>query len=336
MGYRHLSMQEREHVSRGLAQGLSLREIGRRIGRAGSTICREVERNGRLEFVGAAERGYMAYEAQRFSWHRGRCPRRPRKLACSKWLRRWVCERLRRYWSPQQIAARLRLKYPGQPEKWVSHQTIYYSLEVMPRGELKRELLRCLRLKTKRGPRTHKDWIPKAMSIHNRPPEIEPRRVPGHWEGDLLIGRASSSAAVGTLVERTTRYVSLVRIPTRDAYTVYRRFATKFVRLPAVMRKTLTYDRGSEMAEHGRLATKVGIEIYFADPHSPWQRGSNENTNGLLRQYLPKGMELAGVTQADLERIAKSLNDRPRKTLGFLTPNEAFAKLLRQSVALKT
>jgi IS30 family transposase len=239
-----------------------------------------------------------------------------------------VGERLRRFWSPQQIAARLRLKYPGQPEKWVSHQTIYYSLEVMPRGELKRELLRCLRLKTKRGPRAHKDWIPEAMSIHNRPAEIEPRRVPGHWEGDLLIGRASSSAAVGTLVERTTRYVSLVRIPTRDAYTVYRRFAAKFVRVPAVMRKTLTYDRGREMAEHERLATKVGIDIYFADPHSPWQRGSNENTNGLLRQYFPRGTDLSRFSQAYLNKIALRLNQRPRKTLGFETPADRLRAVL--------
>lgn len=332
MGYRHLSIDEREQISRGLAKALTLREIGRRLGRSASTITREVKRNARADYC--AERGYLACEAQRLARRRRRSARRPCKLARPGWLRGYVLRGLRRRWSPQQIGARLRRKYPLNPEKWVSHQTIYYNLIMMPRGELKRELVRCLRQLSKRGPRSHADWIPEEQSIHNRPIQVEGRDVPGHWEGDLMIGQAASPAAVGTLVERTTRYVTLIKLPARDAFTAYERFAAKFERLPAIMRKSMTYDRGKEMAEHQRLAKRVGIKIYFADPHSPWQRGTNENTNGLLRQYLPKGMNLEHVTQAQLDRIAKQMNDRPRKTLDWATPNEAFAKLLKESVAL--
>jgi len=332
MDYHHLSIQEREQISRGLAQGLSLREIGRKLGRSASTVSREIKRNAQAEY--AAERGYLAWEAQHLARRRRRCARRPCKLSQPGWLRAYVRRCLRRRWSPQQIAAQLRRKYPHQPEKWVSHQTIYYSLIMMPRGELKRELVRCLRQLSKRGPRSHADWIPEEQSIHNRPLQVESREVPGHWEGDLLIGRAASPAAVGTLVERTTRYVTLIKLPARDAFTAYERFAAKFERMPAIMRKSMTYDRGKEMAEHRRLAQRVGIHVYFADPHSPWQRGTNENTNGLLRQYLPKGMDLEPITQTHLDRIAKQMNDRPRQTLGWLSPNEAFAKLLKESVAL--
>lgn len=334
MGYVHLSVEEREQVSRGLAQGLSFRHIGRQLGRSASTISREVRRNARADYV--ARFGYLACEAQRLARRRRIKARRPCKLSVAGWLRGYVRRRLRQLWSPQQIATRLRLDYPDEPEKWVSHQTIYYALVVMPRGELKRELVRCLRMLSKRGPRTHKDWIPEELSIHNRPPEIESRQVPGHWEGDLLIGQAASPAAVGTLVERTTRRLILIKLPARDAFTAYERFAAHLARIPASLRKSLTYDRGKEMAEHARLTAKVGINVYFADPHSPWQRGTNENTNGLLRQYMPKGKDLSNLTQAQLDWIAKSMNDRPRATLGFLTPNEAFAKLLNSSVALET
>ena len=332
MGYCHLSIEEREQVSRGLAQGLSLREIGRRLERAASTIAREIKRNARADYP--AKHGYLACEAQRLAWRRSLGARRPCKLAQPGWLRCTVRRCLRKRWSPQQIAAHLRHHYPHDPEKWVSHQTIYYSLIMMPRGELKRELVRCLRQLSKRGPRSHADWIPEEQSIHNRPVQVEDRQVPGHWEGDLLIGKAASPAAIGTLVERTTRYVTLIKLPARDAFTTYERFAAKFKRVPAIMRKSMTYDRGTEMAEHQRLAERVGIHIYFADPHSPWQRGTNENTNGLLRQYLPKGMDFEPVTQAQLDRIAKQMNERPRQTLGWLTPAEAVAKLLKQSVAL--
>lgn len=334
MGYVHLSIEEREQVSRGLAQGLSFRHIGRQLGRSASTISREVRRNAREDY--AAQFGYLACEAQRLARRRRIKARRPCKLGVAGWLRGYVRRRLRQLWSPQQIATRLRLDYPDEPEKWVSHQTIYYALVVMPRGELKRELVRCLRMLSKRGPRTHKDWVPEELSIHNRPPEIESRQVPGHWEGDLLIGQAACPAAVGTLVERTTRRLILIKLPARDAFTTYERFAAHLARIPASLRKSLTYDRGKEMAEHARLTAKVGINVYFADPHSPWQRGTNENTNGLLRQYMPKGKDLSNLTQAQLDWIAKSMNDRPRATLGFLTPNEAFAKLLNSSVALQT
>jgi len=334
MNYKHLSIEEREQISRGLAQGLSFRQMGRQLGRSVSTISREVRRNARADYV--ARFGYLACEAQRLAWRRRIHPRRPCKLSVPGWLRGYVRMRLRQLWSPQQIATRLRLNYPNEPEKWVSHQTIYYALVIMPRGELKRELVSCLRMLSKRGPRTHKDWVPEDLSIHNRPAEIESRQVPGHWEGDLLIGQAASPAAVGTLVERSTRYLTLVKMPARDAFTAYERFAAKFAKLPPSLRKSMTYDRGKEMAEHARLTAKVGIKVYFADPHSPWQRGTNENTNGLLRQYMPKGKDLSQLTQAQLDWIAKSMNDRPRKTLGFMTPNEAFAKLLHQSVALET
>lgn len=332
--YSHLSSMEREDISRGVALGWSLHAIARKIERCAATVSRELRRNA------VRPSQYRATLAQWRTERRLRIPRRPRKLT-DRWLRRYVGRRLGEGWSPQQIAARLRRDYPADMSKRVSHETIYAAIYVVPRGELRRTLISCLRQHRKVRRRRYRSGqkrgqIPNPTPIAERPVEVEARLVPGHWEGDVLKGRANGSA-VGSLVERTTRLVLLARLPGLDSRSVVQGFARKLQRIPQPLRKSMTYDQGREMARHELLSAKLRLRIYFADPHSPWQRGTNENTNGLLRQYLPKSADLLQLSQRELNTIAARLNNRPRKTLDWMTPNEAWeAQLKSLNVALGT
>lgn len=325
--YTHLSLDERELLTIGLAQELSLRGIAQQLGRSPSTLSRELRRNGR-----GARSHYRPSRAHRLAQARSRLPRRPRRLT-EKRLRKYVRWALSRNWSPDQIAQRLHREYPEDMSQRISHETIYKELYLRPRGHLKEELKSCLRRQHKyryprKGDKERRGRIPNMISIHDRPAEIDDRQVPGHWEGDLIVCKASS-AAIGTLVERVTRLVIMVKMEDSTAETAQRNFARKLRRIPADLRRSLTYDRGREMSQHEKLAQSIGIKVYFTDPHSPWQRGLNENTNGLIRQYYPKGTDLTPVTQRDLNRVAELLNTRPRKTLGYQTPLEAYEELAR-------
>ena len=319
----HLTVLEREQILVGLARGDSLAAIARDLGRAVSTISREVRRGG-----GRAQ--YSAWRAHERAREQSRRPK-TFKLGQAPLLED-VTARLKDLWSPQEIAARLRLEYPDRPEMHVSHETIYQSLFVQGRGQLRRELTRCLRSgRTARKARTATDRrgrLPGMVMISERPAEVADRAVPGHWEGDLILGENSRSA-VGTLVERTTRLALLLHLPDgKSAEQVEAAMRDAITVLPASLARTITWDQGAEMAKHIEFTTATGIPIYFCDPHSPWQRGSNENTNGLLRQYLPKSTDLSVVTRDELTAIQDSLNGRPRKTLGYLTPSEKFAELV--------
>lgn len=308
--------------------------MARVLGRAPSTLSREAARNK------ARGHPYRACTAQTQAAARARQPRRPRKLA-DPWLWQYVQTQLTQGCSPEQIAGRLRRAYPDAMRKHLSTETIYAGLYVLPRGALRSQLLAALRQARKaRRPRARgadrRGQIPNMTPIAERPAEVTTRTVPGHWEGDRIKG-ARNKSAVGTLVERTTRLVLLARMEGADAVSAYQGFTKKLRSVPAPLRKTLTYDRGKEMADHERLAQRLTIQVFFADPHSPWQRGSNENTNGLLRQYLPKGADLSGYTQRELNTIAHRLNTRPRKCLTFATPLEVYAQLRHHShVALGT
>ena len=318
-----LSILEREQILLGVSRAASLRAIARDLGRSPSTISRELAANG-------GRAGYGAWRAHRRAREAARRPK-PRKLRHGK-LRREVSRRLLALWSPQQIAQRLRSDYPDDPDMRVSHETIYQSLFVQGRGELRRELARCLRSgRTARRPRGRADGrgrLPGMVMLSERPPEAADRAVPGHWEGDIILG-AGGRSAVGTLVERTTRLVLLLHLPGgRSADAVDTAMRKAITALPEHLRRTITWDQGAEMATHASFTVATGIPIYFCDPHAPWQRGSNENTNGLLRQYLPKGTDLSKHTAADLRRIQDSLNRRPRKTLGYVTPLEKFAEVV--------
>jgi IS30 family transposase len=319
-----LSEAEREEISRGLRGGESLRRIARGLGRAPSTVSREVAANG-------GRRRYRAHLAETRAFRLARRPRRA-KLARNRTLRRAVERLLLRRWSPQQIAWQLRHDHPDDPEMWVSHETIYQSLFVQGRGALRTELTRCLRSgRARRRPagRAAGHQIANMVLLSERPAEVEDRAVPGHWEGDLIIGKGTRSA-IGTLVERQTRYVMLIALPHgRTAEAVRTALAERILTLPEQLRRSLTWDRGKEMTEHVRFTVDTGVQVYFCDPHSPWQRGSNENTNGLLRQYFPKGTDLSVHSQAQLDAVARELNGRPRQTLGWMKPCEALAKLLR-------
>jgi len=319
-----LSEAEREEISRGLRAGESCRRIAARLARAPSTVSREVGLNG-------GRQRYRAWRAEAGAAHRGRRPRLA-KLARNARLRHTIEQLLEAHWSPQQIAQRLRHDHPDDQEMRVSHETIYQSLFVQGRGALRTELSRCLR--SGRARRRPRGRIPQGgrltdmVFISERPAEIEDRAVPGHWEGDLLIGTANRSA-IGTLVERQTRYVLLVALPGgRSAEHVRTALASRIMTLPEELRRSLTWDRGKEMAEHVRFTVDTGVQVYFCDPRSPWQRGSNENTNGLLRQYFPKGTDLSVHDQAHLDAVARELNGRPRQTLGWLKPSEALAKVV--------
>jgi IS30 family transposase len=321
----HLRPEEREEISRGLAAHESLRCIAVRLGRAPSTVAREVSRNG-------GQRGYRAARADDAAWERAQRPKHC-KLVASPLLAGVVEEKLRLQWSPQQIARRLRDDYPSTPEMWVSHETIYLSLFVQSRGALRKQLT--AELRTRRSMRhagrqsirgQGRGKIVDAIPISERPAEVNDRAVPGHWEGDMLGGAANSWIA--TLVERQTRFVMLVKLDGKSTRVVIDALTAKVQELPEQLMKSLTWDRGLEMAEHKRFTIDTGVTVYFADPKSPWQRGSNENTNGLLRQYFPHGTNLRPITQAQLDEVAARLNGRPRQTLNWRTPSEKLSELL--------
>jgi IS30 family transposase len=326
---RCLSIAEREEISRGLARGESFRAIARAIGRSHTTVSREVERNG-------GRKGYRAQRADAATWKRARRPK-PSKLALEERLRAVVEEKLERKWSPQQISQWLRRTYRGDPSMQVSHETIYLSLFVQSRGALRRELCDHLRSgrRLRRPPAQRSKFqgqgrIPGMVMISERPAEAEDRAVPGHWEGDLLLGKRPTGIA--TLVERSTRYCQLVALPDgHSAQAVRDALIESIGSLPEQLRRSLTWDQGKEMLEHAQFTIDSGIQIYFCDPRSPWQRGSNENTNGLLRQYLPKRSDLNRFTQQQLDTIAAELNGRPRQTLGWMTPAERLAEVLTQT-----
>lgn len=325
MGYRHIDEMERERIAVLLSSGKRPADIARALGRARSSITREVARNSSCD--ASSQWGYFVRPAQRQSIRRAQRPRRRRLLVPGSRLWQPVMSKLRRGWSPQQIAYRLRIEYPDERDRWVSHQTIYHALEVLPRRELKAELKRHLRRQGKPAKARRAPLL--GPSILERPAEAAHRQVPGHWEGDLIVGQGNRSA-VGVMLERRTRYLLLVQLNKKDAFSVYQGFARKLKPVPAIFRQTLTYDRGAEMVEHRRLTHKVGIKVYFGDPHSPWQRASCENTNGLLRQYLPKSTDLSQFSQKTLNAIAERLNTRPRKTLGWYTPKEVYTNLLNE------
>jgi IS30 family transposase len=322
---RALTLQEREEISRAMVAGESIRSVAARLGRAPSTISREIKRNG-------GGHGYRASQADEAAWERARRPKRC-KLRADRVLARIVADKLRMLWSPEQIAGWLRQTYPGDESYHVSHETIYRSLFIQARGALKKELLEHLR--RTRGMRRSRHYpqktdkhgkIKNTVSISERPASVQDRAVPGHWEGDLLHGSLNNQIA--TLVERQTRYVMLVKVAGKDTTTVVNALIKNARKLPQELYKSLTWDRGHEMADHKRFTLATDIRVYFCDPHSPWQRGSNENTNGLLRQYFPKGMDVSTYSQLQLNAIARQLNERPRKTLNYETPAERFSQLV--------
>ena len=322
---RFLDRDERYEIARLAEAGLGMRAIGRALSRDPGTISRELARNrnprtGRYE----PERAHtLAHERQRRP--------KPRKLVVNQRLREWVQERLAVQDSPEQIAGRLRREFPDEPGMRISHEAIYQAIYLHAAGQLRREVRRHLRTgrtvrkpRNTRTPQTGRGHIPDAVSIACRPAEVADRLVPGHHEGDLILGGTGTGSAIGTVVERSTGFLTLVHLPDgHGAAQVAAAIAEQVSQLPECFRKTLTWDRGKEMAQHQRLAAATGLKIYFADPYSPWQRGTNENTNGLLRQYWPKGSDLRHLTQADCDRVADLLNTRPRQTLGWQTPGQA-------------
>jgi IS30 family transposase len=326
-----LCVEEREQIARGLAQGFSARDIGRSLGRHHSTISREVERNGGCD-------AYRVTRAQERCEVMAARPRE-RKLVASRRLHDEVNAGLVKKWSPEQISARLVEDHPEDVELRVSHETIYEALYLQARGELRTELT--LALRQGRAKRVNRSRVSRSrgkivdmVNISERPVEAADRAVPGFWEGDLIIGKANASQ-IATLVERTSRFTMLVRVPyDRNADRVATLLALKTETLPECMRRSVTWDQGKEMARHKQFTVASGLDVYFCDPHSPWQRGTNENTNGLLRQYFPKGTDLSLHSQADLDRVADELNGRPRKILGWKNPAEAFAKLVEDSMSL--
>jgi IS30 family transposase len=328
---RYLSLTEREEIMRLDAAGLGVRAIARVLGRDPATISRDLTR-------GSGTRGYRASVAQAKAEHGRRQPRpHSVRLATNLALRREVQARLRRRESPRQIAGRLKLDFPDDPEMHVSAETIYQSLYIQARGGLKRELTAYLRTgrsrrKPPRRAGERRGRIPGMVMISERPPEVEDRAVPGHWEGDLIMGSTASNSAVGTLVERATGFVMLLHLPNgHGALAVQEALVEKMATLPEQLRRSLTWDQGREMSNHVQIAEATGLEIYFCDPHSPWQRGSNENTNGLLRQYLPKGTDLSFHGPGVLDNIAAELNNRPRERHGFRTPAEVLEQLLSKA-----
>jgi IS30 family transposase len=332
---RYLDREERYELARLRESGLPMRQIAVRMGRSASTISRELARN-----ADPRTGQYQPERADRLAWERQRRPK-PSKLARDPVLRGRVQQLVDRRYSPEQVSGRLKVLHPDDPAMRVSHETIYQSIYVYPRGGLKRELQACLRsgraTRRRRGRRELRGKIVDAVPIGQRPPGVEGRLIPGHHEGDLIMGTKASNSAVGTIVERTTGYLTLLPLPGgHGADSVADAIIEQMSDLPPWFTRTLTWDRGTELARHKRITAATGIAVYFADPHSPWQRGTNENTNGLLREYLPKGTDLSIHTAAQLQAIADDLNDRPRKRLGYHTPREEFAKLLAEDQRVAT
>jgi transposase, IS30 family len=322
-----LTLAEREEISRGVATKLSIRQIAAQLGRAPSTVSREITRHG-------GAHTYRAAEADARAWKRARRPK-PCRLAVHPMLQRVVARKLTLDWSPEQIAGWLTREFPNQGTMRVSHETIYRSLFIQARGVLKKELMGHLRTRRRmrRAQHASTDGQPRGqiidgVSIRDRPAEVHDRAIPGHWEGDLMAG--SQNSHIATLVERQSRFTMLVKVPGKDTASVVMALSQHVRTLPAALRRSLTWDRGMELAQHKQLTIATNIQVYFCDPQSPWQRGTNENTNRLLRQYFPKGTDLSRYSQVDLNTIALRLNQRPRKTLGFQTP----ADILAAGVAL--
>lgn len=333
--YKRLNLIEREEISRGIWADESFYDIAARLNRNISTISREVYGNVRKK-----RRSYHAVPAQNKAQDKRKLQAKKKKLETNQSLKDYVYDQLKQEWSPEEIAKRIKLEYPTDMIMRISHETIYQHLYCLPRGELKKELMKGLRHERKfRQPRKYAHYrrqrIQDIISISERPPEVADRIVPGHWEGDLIMGSKQSNTALGTLVERTTRLTLLVPLRAKDALSVRKSFARAFKRIPKEFRKTLTYDRGSEMSQHKLFTEDTRIRVYFADPYSPWQRGTNENTNGLIRQYFPKGINFNQVPLSAIRLAEERLNSRPRKALKFLTPSETFYELITgQKIAL--
>lgn len=324
--YHRLTLEEREEISNGLWAGETFTRIAERLGRDISTITREVGNNCKYK------RCYRAVRTHQVVMTRRKRQKQPKKLEVNQALNEYVLEKLKLRWSPEEIAKRLKVDYPEDMTMKISHESIYTYLYCLPKGELKKELIRCLRrernLRRKRkNSHERRGGIADAISISERPVEVAGRTVPGHWEGDLVMGKNHASA-IGTLVERTTRYTLLVPLEAKDACSVRLAFARATKKIPRYLKKTLTYDRGKEMAEHKLFTKDTKIQVYFADPCSPWQRGTNENTNGLIRQFFPKGTDFKTVTKKEIRHVQDLLNDRPRKILDFYKPDEIFSKAL--------
>ena len=331
--YKRLANKERESISRGLAQKRSIREIAREISRSPSTVTREIKRN-------SGKTGYRAFSAsQRARTAAASRKKGKSKIAKQEPLRRYVLEKLKEEWSPKEISERIKIEYPWDIAMQISHEAIYQYIYILPRGELKQTLIKALRQEHKYR-RTQKVGIPEEnrgkianmLSIEERPAEVADRTVPGHWEGDLILGKYKRSA-LGTLVERTTRYTILVPLGNqKDALSVREAYAEAFKTVPDEMRKTLTYDQGKEMSRHEQFTIDTGIQVFFAHPGSPWERGTNENTNGLIRQYFPKGTDFTQVSEDEIKKVQRKLNDRPRKVLNYYKPNEVFNNLVALNV----
>lgn len=326
--YQHISFKEREEISRGLASGFSLRQISRQLGRDVSTLSRECRRAQRNRFV------YRALKAQKQAFWASHRPRRRCKLQQNLPLRDYVFQKLHLRWSPQQIAKRLKQDYPGDITMRISHETLYQYLYILGRGELKKEIQRYLR---QQRPYRRRQWlhqddqrgkIPEMISLEERPPEVADRSVPGHWEGDLLMGGSRTKSALGVLVERQTRFLLLVPLKKKDAESVRIAFAQAIRRLPRAIHKSLTYDQGTEMYHHQRFTMDTHMTVYFCHPHSPWERGTCENTNGLLRQYFPKGIDFKRVSLKQIQQAEQQMNGRPRNVLNWLTPSEVLSQVL--------
>jgi len=321
--YLRLNFKEREEISISLMTGKSMRTIAKELKRSPSTISRELKRN-KID-----NKTYRAVVAQGRASIQAHVPRKKRKLVVNKRLHQCVVTYMKNYWSPEQIAKKLRNLYPNDINMHISHETIYSYLYVKPRGQLKELLIECLRQNRYRRKKKSKRIIASIKDmvlIDDRPPEADLRKIPGHWEGDLIVG--STFSALGTLVERTTRLTLLVKVDGRDAQTVRRAFLRVFKRLPGDFKKSLTYDQGKEMAEHVLFTKQSKVQVYFAHPRSPWERGSNENTNGLIRQFFPKGTDFDKVSYYNIRKAQQLLNDRPRKTLDWLSPHEVWQKLV--------
>jgi transposase, IS30 family len=324
--YKHLTSEEREFLSYSLATKMTLTGIAKELGRSPSTLSREITR------CGENMRGYRALRADALFQKRKVFAKRPRKIDINSILETYIHTHLKLGWSPEQIAQRLKIEYPHDKSMHISHESIYTYLYVLPRGSLKKELLSYLRQeRTMRKQRKHthekRGSIPNMISIEERPKDVAERTVPGHWEGDLVVGKDNRSA-IGTLVERTTRTTIIVPLREKDAVSVRKAFEKELKKLPKQMKISLTYDRGKEMTEHELFTKKTKIQVYFAHPHSPWERGTNENTNGLIRQYFPKGTDFNTVNKIAIKKVQDLLNGRPRKVLNWRTPFEVFTELL--------